>query len=113
MAIKDSAKVTVTFQRTTVEKLRSEKGGMAWDAFMLDLVESRKQGVRARCVTCREVIESTDVDLTPSSLANRHGWREVSIRGRPGTIGFLCDRCSLEIVPGAEIRSISFPEIKK
>jgi hypothetical protein len=94
MAIKDSGKVTVTLNRTTVEKLRSEKGGMAWDAFMLDLVRGMKQGVKARCVICRKVVESGDVDLTASMLVKKLGWKEISVRGRLNSIGFLCDKCS-------------------
>ena len=96
MAIKDSGKVTITLDRTTVKKLRSEKGGMAWDVFMLDLIGCMKQGVTARCVVCRKVAGSTDIDLSSSLLAKRLGWKEISIRGRPGTIGFVCDKCSLK-----------------
>ena len=98
MAIKDSGKVTITFQRTTVKKLRSEKGGIAWDAFVLDLIEGRKHGVSARCVVCRKIVGSRDIDLTASTLAKRLGWKEVLVKGEPGTksIGFLCNKCSLE-----------------
>lgn len=96
MAIKGSGKVTVTFNRTTVEKLRSEKGGMAWDAFMLDLIEGMKQGVRARCVVCRKVVESEDVDLTASMMVKKLGWREISINGGVNFIGFMCNKCSSE-----------------
>ncbi|MBE9594635.1 MAG: hypothetical protein IMF19_14280 [Proteobacteria bacterium] len=98
MAIKDSAKVTVTLDRTTVEKLRSEKGGMAWDAFMLDLIGCKNQGVTAKCVACRKVVGSTDIDLSPSALTKKLGWEEVLIKGEPGikSIGFLCNKCSLE-----------------
>lgn len=103
MALKDSGKVTITLNRTTVKKLRSEKGGMAWDAFMLDLIESMKCGVRARCVVCRKEVGSGDVDLTPSILAKRLGWKEISIRGRLNSIGFVCDKCSLEMEEKGEI----------
>lgn len=98
MAMKRSGKVTITLDRTTVEKLRSEKGGMAWDAFMLNLVESMKQGVKARCVVCRKEVGSGDVDLTASMLAKRLGWKEVLVRGEQGikSIGFLCNKCSSE-----------------
>jgi hypothetical protein len=96
MAIKGSGKVTVTFDRTTVEKLREEKGGIAWDPFMLDLIGSRKQGVRARCMLCRKVVESEDIDLTASMLAKKRGWKEISVKGRLSSIGFLCDKCSSE-----------------
>jgi hypothetical protein len=96
MAIQDSGKVTVTLNRTTVEKLRSEKGGIAWDAFMLDLIEGMKQGVRARCVVCRKVVESGDVDLTASMMVKKLGWREISINGGLNIIGFICDKCSSE-----------------
>lgn len=95
MAIKDSGKVTVTFNRTTVEKLREEKGGMAWDDFMLNLIGSRKTGVRARCILCRKVVESGDVDLTASMLVKKLGWKEISVRGRLNSIGFLCDKCGV------------------
>ena len=97
MAIKGTGKVTVTFNRTTVEKVRAEKGGKAWDTFMLALIGSMKQGVRARCVVCRKVIESTDIDLSPSLLAKRLGWKEMLVRGGPGRIGFVCNKCSLEL----------------
>lgn len=93
MAIKDSGKVTVTFNRTTVEKLRSEKGGKAWDAFMLDLAESRKQGVRIKCVVCRRILESGDIDLTSRAFAKRFGWEEVSIKSKSGWVGFVCNIC--------------------
>ncbi|MBE9592571.1 MAG: hypothetical protein IMF19_03745 [Proteobacteria bacterium] len=113
MAIKDSGKVTITLDRTTVEKLRSEKGGMAWDAFMLDLIEWMKQGVRARCVVCRKGVGSVDVDLSPSMLAKRLGWREVSVRGRPDSIGFLCDKCGLEMEKMEEKGEIEGDKKKK
>ena len=96
MAIKDSGKVTITLDRTTVEKLRNEKGGMAWDAFMLNLIGCMTQGVRIKCITCKRMFRSGDIDLSPSVLAKRLGWKEVSIRDKPGTIGFLCDKCAEE-----------------
>jgi hypothetical protein len=96
MAIKGSGKVTVTLNRTTVEKLREEKRGTTWDAFVLDLIGYMKQGVAARCMVCRKVARSTDIDFTPSLLAKKLGWKEISVRGRPGFIGFVCDKCSLE-----------------
>jgi hypothetical protein len=95
MAVKGSGKVTVTFDRTTVEKLRSEKGGEAWDAFMLNLIEGMKQGVKARCVVCRKVVESADIDLTVSMLVKRLGWREISVDGGLNIIGFMCDKCGV------------------
>jgi hypothetical protein len=91
MAIKDSGKVTVTFNRTTVEKLREEKGGMAWDDFMLNLIGSRKTGVRARCILCRKVVESGDVDLTASMLVKKLGWKEISVRGCVISVEFRKD----------------------
>lgn len=96
MAIKGTSKVTITLDRTTVKKLREEKGVNAWDAFMLNLIEGIGQGVRIRCIKCRRMFRSGDIDLSPSALAKRLGWKEISIRGRPGTIGFVCDKCSLE-----------------
>ncbi len=93
MPIKNSGKVTITLDRTTVEKLRNEKGGKAWDAFMLALIEGMKQGVRARCITCGRIFRSTDIDLSPSELAKRLGWKEVLIKGKPESIGFVCDKC--------------------
>lgn len=100
MAIKGSAKITITLNRTTVEKLRSEKGGMAWDTFMLDLIGGMKQGVKARCVVCRKVVESRNVDLTASMLVKKLGWKEISANGGLNIIGFLCDKCSLEMQEG-------------
>jgi hypothetical protein len=94
MAIKGSGKVTITLDRTTVEKLREEKGGKAWEAFMLNLIEGTKQGVRARCVACREVVESTNIDTSLRILARSNGWKEISVRGRLNSIGFMCDKCS-------------------
>lgn len=96
MALKDSGTVTITLNRTTVKKLRSEKGGIAWDTFMLNLIEGMKQGVRAKCVLCGKVVESTDIDLSPSELARRLKWKEILIRGKPKSIGFVCDKCSRE-----------------
>lgn len=102
MAIKDSGKVTVTLNRTTVEKLRAEKGVEAWDAFMLDLIENRKQGVRARCIICDAFIQTTDVNISPSELAKRRGWEEMYsgrvYLNRDGVrtkveLGFICDKC--------------------
>lgn len=102
MAIKESDKITITLNRTTVKKLREEKGGIAWDAFMLHLIEGVKQGVKARCVVCRKVVGSTDIDLTASTLAKRLGWKEILIGGKPKSIGFLCDKCSLEMEEAGE-----------
>lgn len=96
MAIKGTGKVTITLDRTTVKKLREEKGVNAWDAFMLNLLEGIGQGVRIRCIICRRMFRSGDIDLSPSALAKQLGWNEVSIRDKPGTIGFVCDECSSE-----------------
>lgn len=94
MANKGSGRVTLTLYRTTVEKLRDTKGGKAWDAFLLELIGSMKQGVRVRCVVCRKVVESDDIDLSVSMLVKKLGWREISANGGLNIIGFICDKCS-------------------
>ena len=96
MALRGTSKVTITLDRTTVKKLREEKGVNAWDAFMLNLIEGTGQGVRIRCIKCRRMFRSGDIDLSPSALAKRLGWKEVSIRDELGIIGFVCDKCSSE-----------------
>ena len=96
MALKGTSTVTITLNRTTVKKLREEKGVNAWDAFMENLIEGAGQGVRIRCIKCRRMFRSGDINSSPSALAKRLGWNEVSIRDKPGTIGFVCDKCSSE-----------------
>ena len=97
MAVHGSEHITITILKTTVAKLRDEKGGVAWDTFMLNSLEGMKQGVKAKCAICRKVVGSTDVDLSPSLLAKRLGWKEISVKGRLDSIGFLCDKCSSEM----------------
>lgn len=100
MSIKDSSKITITLDRTTVAILRERKRGMAWDAYMRSLIRLESQGSRAKCMRCGKVLETEDISKSPEVLAQENGWTEIAVKGRLNTIGFACPSCLLKL--GAE-----------
>lgn len=93
MAIRDSSKITITLDRTTVAILREKKRGMAWDAYMHSLLRLESQGSRAECMRCGKVLESDDISKSPKALAKENGWIEITASGRENVIGFVCPNC--------------------
>lgn len=101
MAVKDSGKVTITLDRTTVTKLRAQKKGMeTWDGLMQRLGERRRYGLE--CIICGTFQEGEDKDKSPNMLAKEHGWRMIYSGavyiGRGGIatqveLGYICPSC--------------------
>ena len=91
MAIKGIGKVTVTFDRSTVEQLRARKGSETWDEMLLRLARRQRCGIE--CVICGKWIETTDAHVSPSVLAEMNGWREVSCEGEV-KLGYVCPNCA-------------------
>lgn len=101
MAIKDSGKVTITLDRTTVAMLREKKEGLeTWDELMRRLGERRRSGIE--CVICGAFLEMEDKDKSPNTLAKENGWqsiysaRVIVNREEMETkveLGYLCQSC--------------------
>ena len=91
MAIKGIGKVTVTFERSTVEQLRAKKGSETWDEFLLRLASRQRCGIE--CIICGKWIETTDAHVSPSVLAEMNKWREVSCEGEV-KLGYVCPNCA-------------------
>lgn len=100
--------VTITLQKRTVSALRKMKGGDAWDGFFLDILRIKKQGARAECMICGKALETENIYLSPSVLAEKNGWTEVVVKGGRA-IGFVCVDCNAEAEknPGEGIRAIT------
>ena len=93
MPVKGIGKVTITLRRTTVEKLRDTKKSLSWDEFLLGLVETKKQGARAECMICGRILETENIYVSPSILAEKNGWIEIAVKGQQNAIGFACPAC--------------------
>lgn len=101
MAIKNSASVTITLERTTVAILRSKKRGLeTWDKLMLRLSSRRTFGIE--CVICGAFLEMDDKDKTPNMLAKENGWQKVysgvvhvggEEMARQIELGYICPLC--------------------
>ena len=89
----DIGVITVTFKRTTVNKMRQEKRGMSWNDYALHLLKVDKQGSRAECVRCGRRLETEDVDLSPRDLARTNNWSSITVAGSDKAIGFICNEC--------------------
>jgi hypothetical protein len=91
MAIKGIGKVTVTFERSTVEQLRARKGSETWDEMLLRLARRQRCGIE--CIMCGKWIETKDIHVSPSVLAEMNDWREVRFKDG-GELGFVCPNCA-------------------
>lgn len=101
MAIKNSDKVTITLERTTVAMLRSKKKGLeTWNELMLRLGNRRQFGLE--CAICGAFLEFENMDKTLNTIAKENGWQKmysqiVHVDGeeiaRQVELGYICPSC--------------------
>jgi hypothetical protein len=101
MAIKGSAKVTVTLDRSTVDMLRKKKGSETWDELMLRLAKRQRYGIE--CTICGKFVEAKNMDISPNMLAKEQGWQPLysgRVEETTGELkrrverGYICPSCS-------------------
>ena len=85
--------MTITLEQTTVKILRAKKGSETWDELMLRLIRRGRCGIE--CLICERWIETEDVHVSPSVLAEMSGWDEVATSGDV-KLGYVCTHCMLE-----------------
>lgn len=83
-------KSNLTLDQRTVELLRANKGSETWDEMLLRLSGRGRCGIE--CVICGEWIETTDIHVSPSVLAEMNDWQEVGLKDGH-RLGFVCPTC--------------------
>jgi hypothetical protein len=94
-------KIGLSLERRTVEELRKGKGSETWDVYLLRLIR-RTNRTRIECIVCGKRLETEDIHVSPSVLAEMHDWGEVSAKdkdtGEKGRVlGFACTECLMGI----------------
>jgi len=93
MPVKGIGKVTITLDRATVKMLRSKKDDLeTWDELMERLARRKRCGIE--CIMCGKWIETNDIHVSPSVLAEMNGWHEVCFKDG-GELGFVCPNCAV------------------
>ena len=85
-------KANLTLEQKTVEMLRANKGSETWDGMLLRLSRRARCGIE--CVICGTWVETTNIHVSPSVLAEMNGWQEVILKDGH-KLGFVCRSCGV------------------